>query len=182
MAKAFLDTTILTDTLLKPGGASEAARRALNRFQSTQLPVYAIKEFKGGPLRNFVWMHNRLAQGPLEDALAALQSLSRTPQRYMTATAIEALRAAVRSEDGATLAALERGYGPRANVNEVVRDRWRLAIKVAVFRAWGRRRSVASETVQPLECYKEIAPFESRGVIQMGPTRCTPLRECCLAE
>lgn len=182
MPKAFLDTTILTDVLLKPGQASEVARRALGRFQSSQLPVYAIKEFKGGPLHNFIWMHNKLVLGSLEDALAALQGLSRTPRRYKTATAIEALRVAAQSEDAPRLAELTRVYGSRANLSEVVRDRWRLALKAAIFRAWKRRRSVASEVVLPLECYTEVAPSEKREVIDTGPTRCKPSKECCLAE
>lgn len=179
--KAYLDTTILTDILLKPGPPAERARRTLARFESSQLPVYAIKEFKAGPLANFVWMHNKLVFYTLEGAITALHALSRTPQRYKTATAIEALRTAADYEEGVTLGSLVEKYGGKADMNEVIRDRWRLALKTAILKAWARRRHVAHQTVQPLECYKEVAPYENRKIIELRPTRCKPQSECCLA-
>ena len=60
MAKAFVDTTILADALLKKGDSGVAARGALQRYDKTELPVYAIKELKAVPIRNMAWFHNKL--------------------------------------------------------------------------------------------------------------------------
>src|SRR5690606_432649 len=95
MKAAFVDTTVLTDALLKTGGVANAARESLKRFERTELPVYAIKEFKAGPLKNFVWMHNKLVETrSFSGALKKLHAMSRTPRRYTTSTAIEALQEA----------------------------------------------------------------------------------------
>ena len=51
MNKAYVETTILTDILLKPDSEKQVeALRALERYAKTLLPVYAIKECKAGPM------------------------------------------------------------------------------------------------------------------------------------
>jgi hypothetical protein len=60
MKVAFVDTTVLTDILLKTDWQRERSVKALRSFRRTELPVYAIKEFKAGPLGHFVWLHNKL--------------------------------------------------------------------------------------------------------------------------
>jgi len=61
MAKAYLDTTILVDILLKNGfEPGQKAQQALEKFDKVELHGYAIKEFKAGALKNFAWMHNKL--------------------------------------------------------------------------------------------------------------------------
>ena len=57
LRSAYVDTTILTDVLLKKGEAHDDALAALAKFDVTQLPLYAIKEFKRGPLNNYRWMY-----------------------------------------------------------------------------------------------------------------------------
>src|SRR5208337_350174 len=95
MSKAFIDTTVLTDALIKTGEVRKSAIEAIRKFSVTELPVFAIKEFKAGPLKNFAWMHNKLVTvASFERALDALHRMSRTPRRYTTSTAIEALREA----------------------------------------------------------------------------------------
>lgn len=61
MSKAFVDTTILADALLKPGEVEQLTKTALLRYTTTELPVYAIKEFKAGVLKNYIWFYNKLA-------------------------------------------------------------------------------------------------------------------------
>jgi hypothetical protein len=183
MSKAFLDTTILTDVLLKPGSPAAAeAGAAIARFDKTLLPAYAIKEFKAGPLTNFVWFHNKLVLNSLTDALAALQRMSRSPHRYLTSTAIESLRVSVYKFSQERLSDLVAKYGPRATEGEVLRDQHRLAIKLAVMKAWKKRRRVTSEVVYPLACYKEIDPYEDRGLLVLNPTKCPPNAECSMAS
>ncbi len=183
MSKAFLDTTVLTDALLKPGAAANAAKAAISRFKISQLPVYAIKEFKAGPLRNFVWFHNRLVLSKsYSEALDALHRMSLSPRRYRTATAIEALRASAYASGKQKLLELTAKYGRAADFDTVQRDEYILAIKTAVIKAWRKRHSVASATVEPLTCYDEKEPIERRGLLDLEPTDCSPVSECCLGQ
>ena len=90
--KAFLDTTVLADVLLDKGKRGSDARAALAAFKETQLPVYAIKEFKAGPLRAYVWLHNKfVVEKSYEGALTAVEGMARTLQRNLTSSALEAL-------------------------------------------------------------------------------------------
>ncbi len=79
MTNAFVDTTVLTDATLKIGDVAKIAKIAIKRYGKTQLPVYAIKEFKAGPLKNFVWLHNLLTQYPLDYVLEKLRKSSLSP-------------------------------------------------------------------------------------------------------
>jgi hypothetical protein len=182
LSKAIVDTTILTDVLLNSGEARKAATNALNQYSQTLLPVYAIKEFKSGPLNNFVWMHNKLASlGSYEKALGALQRMSRTPRRYTTSTAIQALQHADRSISKVTTHELENKYGRNATMDKVLCDEFRLSIKIAIIRAWKKRRKVTTDIICPLACYKETAPFENRGLIEIGGTECEIQNQCTIA-
>src|SRR5271165_842232 len=179
--RAFVETTVLTDLLLKQGESKERAASALKRFDETLLPVYAIKEFKAGPLRRFVWLHNKLVQlKSFTGALDALQRISRTPQRYLTSTAIEALKTSAYSVSATKLSELVEKYGPEATQDTFQRDEYRLALKTAVLKAWKRRKNRFSAVVQPLSCYVEVAPQEQRGLLRLEPVRCLPEKGCSL--
>src|SRR5260370_20693986 len=92
MTKAFVDTTVFTDAALKGSPYNKTARAALKRFTETDLPVYAIKEFKAGPLSHYVWLHNKFATlKSFYKTLDALHGMSMAPRKYRTATALEAL-------------------------------------------------------------------------------------------
>lgn len=181
--KAFLDTTILTDILLKPNGKGRTAKQALANYRESLLPTYAIKEFKAGPLNNFRWMHNKLAvTGSFADGLAALQSMSTTRRRYTTSTAIESLKevATSISKAGVTNQVLVDRYGRIASLDVTLCDMYRNGIKNAIVRSWKRRRLVSTAVVQPLFCYEERAPYMKRGLIELDPTRCNVREACCL--
>jgi hypothetical protein len=182
MSKAYVDTTVLTDILLKrrwPAGMDADA--ALKRYSETQLPHYAIKEFKKGPLAVFVWVHNKLVTTrSVADTVAAIQKVSPTPQRYRVSTALEALREAMRAAGAETPKALLERYGETARSDRVNCDEYRLALKALIYRAWARHRRVASAIVQPLPCYTAAKPFEDRGLLSLEPTKCRPAHECCL--
>ncbi len=182
MSKAFIETTILTDILIKSGEAKKSAVNALKQFAITELPVFAIKEFKAGPLKNFVWMHNKLVVvGSYAKALEALQRMSRTPRRYTTSTALEALREAQGSISRQTAGSLADKYGANASIDKILCDEFRLAIKTAIFKAWKRRRQIATNIVLPLPCYREVAPYEKRGLVEIDPKTCNPSDECSLS-
>jgi len=181
MSKAFVDTTIVADLLLKDGAISKAAKDALNRFNTTELPVYAIKEFKAGPLKNFRWFHNKLALlGSFEKALEALQRMSLTPKRYTTSTAIEALKGGAARMRNANLESLIQKYGYAARIDTVLCDQYRLTLKAKILKAWSRRRLITTHVVWPLTCYKEANPYEHNRLIMLDPMRCNVESECCL--
>lgn len=180
---AFVDTTIVADALLKPGSAlSSAAHAALRRYKRTELPVYAIRELKAGPIANMVWFHNKLViTGSYHKSIEALQRSSLTPRRYLTATALDALRASAYRTRTMTLTDLVRRYGENAKADAVDRDRCRLALRTLIAKAWLRRRQVTSDVVLPIPCYREVAPFEERGLLVIEPKACEPRPECSLA-
>jgi hypothetical protein len=63
MNKAYVETTILTDVLIKPGSKNEGvAKAAFSRYTETLLPVYSIKEWKKGPLDHYAYVHDKLVQ------------------------------------------------------------------------------------------------------------------------
>lgn len=185
MDKAFIDTTILTDILLKLRDKKLIAQKAVAKFKISELPAYAIKEFKAGPLKNMAWFHNKfVATGSFFKALDALQRMALTPKRYTVATAIQALRDAAESTSAKfkTIADLEKKYGSTANIDRVLCDMYRLAIKTRITLAWRNRRKIATHSVLPLRCYTEADPYEEHGAIVVEPIRCHLQHdECCLA-
>lgn len=181
MAKAFVDTTILADILLKSGESKTKAKAALARFSKTELPTYAIKEFKGGPLKNFIWMHNKLVEmQSFSGALQKLHGMSLTPRRYTTATAIEALQQAADSLGKQTSKDLEKKYGSTATLDQMLCADFRTQIKIKVFLAWEKRRKVTTDITLPLPCYHEAKLTIQRGQIDCKPIDCNKGLECCL--
>jgi len=133
-------------------------------------------------LKNFVWMHNKLVTvGSYEKALDALQRMSRTPRRYTTSTALEALREAAGSIGKQTPINLGQKYGKKAAMDKILCDEFRLALKTSIMKAWKRRRRVTTDIVLPLPCYHEVSPYERRGLIEIDPKMCNPSSECSLA-
>src|SRR2546426_7742532 len=94
MTDAYVETTVLTDILLKPTTPKQLrAKAALARYQNTLLPVYSIKEWKAGPLSNYAYLHDKLVvTQSLRDTLQAVSVLARGS--YRQATSMEALTAA----------------------------------------------------------------------------------------
>jgi hypothetical protein len=182
MSKAYVDTSVLTDVLLKrrwPSGIK--AEAALKTYSVTQLPQYAVKEFKKGPLSVFVWLHNKLVTTrSLAHTIAAIQRIAPTPQRYRVSTVLEALAEVMRATGTVTPGELVEKYGEAAQSDRVNCDEYRLALKALIYRAWARHRQVTSAVVQPLSCYTLAKPFEDRGLLSLEPRRCRPAHECCL--
>lgn len=182
MPKAFVDTTIFVDALLNVGAVKSQAKQALRRFDATDAPTYALKELILGAINNFIWFHNKLALHELPEALSALQKMARTPRRYTTATAIQAIIVATDRMSALTPADLAEKYGSAGNVNEITRDRWRLSTKQAVYGAWKNRRKLTSVISMPCPCFKE-APLKDgpRGTIESRHVDCEPDFECAMA-
>lgn len=182
MTKTFVDTSVYTDALLKSGDIKKSAVDAINSFDISELPVYAIKEFKAGPLKNFAWMHNKLVTtASYSLALGALHAMSRTPKRYTTSTAIEALKEAATSIAKQSPSSLGVKYGELASMDKILCDEMRATLKIIIFKAWKKRRRITTDVVCPLYCYKEVAPYEKRELIEVDPIKCDEKSECALS-
>lgn len=179
MNDAYLETTILTNLLLKPGSKKQqAAKFALGRYGETFLPVYSIKEWKNGPLDHYAYVHDKLLQTKsLSNTIGAINSLSPFFAGYKKSTSFEALEAATRlgGRDSATISP--------PDLDRQLADRYRLALASLIFRSWKKRRSVATKTIQDLDCYIEAKPkLDRNGYFDLKPQKCDSERECTLAN
>ncbi len=181
--RAFLDTTILTDALLKREEGARARAAIRSYTDGSLLPVYAIKEFKAGPLSNYKYFYNKLVMTKSAGVtIKALQALSRTPSRYLTSTSLEALAQSYQAVTRISPAELARRYPGGGSADAALTDLLRLETKRLILSAWNRRRSVASETVCPLPCYTEEKPYEDRrGLLKLDPKGCKNDVECGLS-
>lgn len=183
MTKAYVETTVLTDALLKPGPRSNSAKSALRRYEASLLPVYSIKEFKAGPLHHYVWFHGKLVTTKSwEKTLMQLRKTAMSPFRSRwVSTAVEALEAAAHKDRNTTLGHLIGKYGMLATDDVVRCERYRYSLRSIIMRAWKLRRKLTSAVVDELSCYPEEDIVEDRGLIDLGEVDCDPKKECCLA-
>jgi hypothetical protein len=175
--KALIDTTVLTDALLKQTADGHAARAALKAIPETQLPLYAIKEFKNGPLRSYVWLFNKIAASSWTDAINAIPNVFM--QRNLQQTALRAVAdfqsslASKRTDD------LVRKYG-NGRVGDWQTAEAKIWLKTLIVGAWRRRRKVTTRVIGPLSCYNETdIVVRENGTIDIKPTHCG-VPDCCL--
>lgn len=169
---AVVDTTVLTDALLQPNGKGDSARASLTRYEATLLPTYAIKEFKAGPLHNYVWLHNKVVEAATYgEVLSAIQS-NMAYRRYLPSTAMKALANFSSSIAKQTPPEVSQMY-PDLTVDEAQLLQLRRWLKQLILRAWRRRTALVTEEISPLPCYTQRAP-ETRGSGQLetSPKKC----------
>lgn len=174
MSDAYIETTILTDILLKPKSPKQQrAKKAFDRFEKTLLPVYSIKELKAGPLDYFGWLHDKLV---LTQSWAdTAQAIASLPRGYRQSTATEAVAAAAK-----VLKSQPQKYGMIGNDRDLA-DRYRLALVSIIQRGWRKRRKITTEVVDDLPCYTEAEPHVGKdGLLDLTPQKCDPEQECCL--
>lgn len=173
MSDAFVETTVLTDLLLKSGSPKqERAKRALARYGRSLLPVYSIKEFKAGPLSYFAYTYDKLViTGSFRKTFVAIASLA---PGYRQSSSIEALAAAAERAAGLPVG---------SSSDEELADRFRYALAKVILGSWVRRRKVTTAVVEELDCYTEAAPrLDKDGLFELRPTKCERDQECCLSE
>jgi hypothetical protein len=182
--RAYIETTVLADALLKPGPCANRAKSAIKRYEESLLPVYAIKEFKAGPLHHYVWFHGKLVTtNSWVRTLAQLRKTAMSPFRSRwISTAIEALGAAAYKNRNQTTVQLVAKYGPLATDDVVTCDRYRVSLRSIIMRAWKKRRAITSAVVDELACYPENDIVEERELIDLGEVECCPKVECSLAS
>jgi len=176
MSDAYVETTVLTDILLKPRTPKhQRAKAALARYQNTFLPVYSIKEWKAGPLSNFAYVHDKLVvTKSLRNTLQAVSALARAS--YRKSTAIEALVAA-----GTVSDSLPKTYMGLGSNDREMADSYRLALASLIIRSWHKRRKMTTQVVHELLCYVEVEPrFRKDGLLELNPTRCERDQGCSL--
>lgn len=172
--EAFVDTTVLTDFLLKPGTPKNLrARAALQRYSKTLLPVYAIKEWKDGPLGNYAYLHDKLAF--TQSWARTMQVVSALPSGYKKLTAMDAVSAAATKLKS-------QPYTGLGKTDRDMADCYRYALYSIIKRSWKKRRKVATETIHDLLCYEEVAPSLSKdGMMNLAPRKCRGEGECNFA-
>jgi hypothetical protein len=177
MNRAYVETTFLTDALLKPATKKEvAAKAALSRYDETLLPVYSIKELKAGPLDHYSYVHDKLVvTRSLAHTLNAINSLNPVIEARRKSTSFEALEAA------AQLDKAHPAGRPGSHADEDMADRYRLALAALIILSWQKRRNVTSKTIDDLECYTEAQPKIGKdGLFDLTPKECAHDRHCCL--
>lgn len=179
---AFVDTTVLTDALLKEGERKEQAERALAALDKSELPVYAIKEFKAGPLQHYVYLYNKLSKtGSLTKTIKALSELPHFWSRKED-TALEALHAEWKKVGEKNLSEITEDASGDPELDPYTTDRIRLGLKRRILKAWRKRRDLTSDVVRELPCYTESEPRERRGELYLDDKKCDPSPECCMAD
>ena len=181
--RAFVETTILANILLKTGPECASAKKALATFERSTLHSYALKELRAGPLSGYVWLHNKLVTTrSLPETMLALNRLVRSPMTSLPATALEAWAEGLKASERERLGELREKYGDAADAHSVELDRVRLTVKSLVLRAWRRRKKITDEVVGELSCFGDPAPREGRGgQVDMGRLGCRA-DECAMAR
>ena len=186
MTRAFLDTTVIVDVLLKRRTVGQIARVAIRRFGQVLLPIYALKELQLGALSNLVWFHNLCANhrswAKVKDALVRE---GRTPRRYKKSTVDEfELEVAIMEKSMAIPPEVSQKYADNPDLYRS--DLHRLECLSVVLSAWKRRRTFAEniQVVDEISCFPERSPkVLPNGLIEMSERqcKCDPQVNCALA-
>jgi hypothetical protein len=174
----FVDTTVLAELLLKANANRRKARAKLREYNRSILPIYAIKELKAGPLKHYIWLHNRLVD--LKSFSRTLRAIHNSFHRlYLKGTAEEALEMATQTLVGSNLASANTPQ----KTDAALADAYRLSIRRRIDLAWRERRKVTTDLADELPCYAEIAHEynEQTGFIDDEHRRCELSDECSLA-
>ena len=113
--------------------------------------------------------------------MAALQRMSRSPRRYLTSTAIQALHTAfVTTFRGVPWSELGRTYGKDVDADLLIADALRLKLKQLIFHSWSQRKSLFGGQTYILICYPDREIKESKPLLNIVPVDCPNGEECCL--
>lgn len=171
MTKAFLDTTILVDLLLGAPAKQEVAKDLIGKYSETQVPAYAFKEMRSGPLSHLVFTYNLLAsRDTFEEVTSQLSRLSQFQARRFSVGMTSIVRGLV-----AASATAQTEEDKKRSVQA-----WLLR---EIQKAWRRRRRVTSKVVAPLACLVEddYELRDGRLRTSIGSQSCTPGVPCSAA-
>lgn len=183
MSKAFVDTSVLTDALLKVGPTGDVARNGVAGYAETQLPEYALKEFRAGPFSYVIWLYNKFAvEKHFSNVLRAIHGVQRSPQQNRAATAIETLSSLAASIKPEQIEDYKQRYGAELDLDVVTCTEYRIALKMIIYRAWRRRRRLTTKVVKPVACNLDSRLQEKRGCIELTPLACNKQTDCSLRK
>lgn len=178
MTKAFLDTSVLVNALLKVGSESDRAKASFKKFDELLLSGYALKEFKRGAFGYYIWLHNKVVTtGNWAQAIEAVASVWRQKNRMLTA-----MKAVADCQSSIAKVLVRSGKIASSDdeCTELEAREARIWLKTKIFRAWKAQESSDFRRVMPLSCYDVQSPRESLGgLIDNRPMKCT-LGNCCL--
>lgn len=170
---AYLETTILADSLFKTGTTLKAeADQARKLFAQCEMPQYSIKELKSGVLVYYAWLHNCLVtEKTLSATLLRIQRVqARMPKRASTGLETVATHVSLLSKG------IQRGRSASLGLAHDP-DTWfatemRIALKTLIFKAWAKRSRLA-QTIQKLSCYNDTGPLVGKdGLIEIPDKKC----------
>lgn len=158
MTTTIIDTTVLTDALLKTGSAADAARSAL---AEALVPHYAIKEFRCGPFMNFVYAHNVLVEaGTVSGARERIRRLPPIRQ-YLKRTAEEALAEAESDFYRRKPAGMQRRWrelaaesGRDVTGDSLMAGQFRRFLRRRIDRAWAQSCEHERHAIGRLACFQ----------------------------
>lgn len=174
----YLDTTVLVEALLKDLKRRRKARSAIRQFDRSSLPVYAIKEFKAGPLYNYVLVHNKLAE--TKSYAKTMNWLGRNRRKMnRLLTGIEAITTGESVVVGTQLAEAKTPAETDGLRAEIVR----LELRRLIQKAWADRRKITQAVIQELDCFQEDAPYydDETGMLFNPNRECPKGQDCAYA-
>ncbi len=180
MNKAFVDTTIFADCLLKVGEKQSAAKKLLKKFDKQGLPVFAIREFKAGVLSNFIWAHNELAM--CKSYTKAFQNIQNKAiyKRYKLLSSLEALTTVMYMNKLVPIKSIKEKSGEYFNQDEYLVEKYRTSLKFFILKAWQKRRKLTTDVINELNCYSELDIRETGKFLDSKPIDCSTDSDCCL--
>lgn len=183
-SKAYLDTTVLANALLRQDAKGQASINAIRSFIYTETPEYALKELRAGPLHGWIWCHNKFNETrSFADTFAAINIISATLQRNLGSTARQAIEQALHADKGIFLIAIEGDQGTKVDLDRVLADRYRYYLKRRITNAWRRRRTVVDNVSMPLHCFVEGDLTEDKnGNLSFERLGCAGASKCAALE
>jgi hypothetical protein len=175
---AFIDTTVLVESLLKTAIRRKNARAKIRSYKKSLLPVYAIKELKNGALRHYIWFHNKLSEtGSFTRTIHAIQRNFMKP--HLMGTALEAMQTGTELLVG-------KGFShaqTKAKTDLAIADSLRLSTRRLIDSGWRDRRKFATDIFDPLTCFAETSPTYNETTRRLEDPRrkCDLDGKCCLA-
>ena len=145
MAEAFIDTTIVCNVLLPTtSGQDTAAKAAVGSYAVAAVPMYALREYRAGPLGYWILAYNVLVMhDDIKSAQDELASKSAFKPRQQSAT----LRAIVEG-------LIEVGLVGATTPVDLKRELENYLLRV-ISAAWDLRRGVGTDVVQHLGCFTD---------------------------
>src|ERR1035437_12899 len=169
-----LDTTILIEALFKTSHRRRRARKTIQTYAKSSLPVYAIKEMSVGALSNIIWLYNKLTEThSLAGTYDAIVANIRKPN--LVTTSLELLQASSEAITGDFANARTS-----TQIDHTLADMHALALRRIIRNGWRDRRKVTTEVVEELECFPENGPYldEELRIMTIGKRECPSWEDC----